>query len=103
MSTSRAAIPRKRKGRPLYDGSSGVSYGPQPGLSAVRIAKPFIHPLDMIASPEEAVPSHRTKRSRYSNLKPVQFPAFEEQSMQEAAARKAGEPYSTCVSTSADL
>ena len=86
MSTSRAAIPRKCKARPLYDGSSGVSYGHQPGLSAVRIAKPFIHPLDMSASPEEVAPGSRTKRSHYSNIKRAQFPAFEEQSRREAAA-----------------
>jgi hypothetical protein len=71
----------------------------QSGLSAVRIAKPFIHPLDLIASLEEAAPGHRTKRPRYSKIKRAQFPAFEEQAMREAAARKAGEHYLTCVST----
>ena len=81
MSTSHTAIPRKRKARPLYDGSSGVSYGHQPGLSAVRIARPFIHPLDMSAGLEEATPGHRMKRSHYSKIKRTQFPAFEEQSM----------------------
>ena len=39
----------------VYDGSSGVSYGHQLGLSAVHIARPLIHPLDMNAS-LEAVP-----------------------------------------------
>jgi hypothetical protein len=29
MSTSQAAIPKKRKVRSLYDGSNGVSYGRQ--------------------------------------------------------------------------
>jgi hypothetical protein len=89
MSTSQAAIPKKRKVRSLYDGSNGVSYGRQSGLSAIRIAKPFIHPLDL--SPEEAAPGHQTKRPHYSKIKRAQFSAFEEQAMREAAARKAGE------------
>ena len=93
MSTSHTAIPKKRKVRPLYDGSSGVSYGRQSGLSAIRIAKPFTHPLDQIVGPEEAALGYQTKRPRYSKIKRAQFSAFEEQAMREAAARKAGKHY----------
>jgi hypothetical protein len=86
MSTRRAAILKNRKVSLLYDRSSGVSYGRQSGITAVRIAKPFIHALDMVASPEGATQGHRTKRSRFITTRRSQFAAFREQAMREAAA-----------------
>jgi hypothetical protein len=99
MSARHPAITKKRKVRPLYDGGDGVSHGRQSGISAVRIAKPFTHPLDLAASPEAATPGCRTKRTRYNNIRRTQFAAVEEQAMLEAAARKAGECCLTRVST----
>jgi len=99
MSALRAVIPRKRKIGSLSHGGDGVSHGHHSGLSAVRIAKPFTHPLRVTTSPE----GRRKKRSRFININRSQFPAYEEQAMQEATARKAGEHYSILVSTRVDL
>jgi hypothetical protein len=95
----RPAGSKRRKVSPLYDGGGGVSYGRQSGITAIRIAKPFIHPFDMVANLEEAAQGRRMKRSRFDTIKLSQFDAYREQSMREAAARRAGEHYLTCVST----
>ena len=77
------------KARRLYDGSDGVSYGHPSGISSVRIAKPFVDPLD----PVNLEPGHRTKRARFDKITRAQFPAFEEQAKREIAARRAGKHY----------
>ena len=98
MSALHAVIPRKRKIGSLSHGGDGVSHG-HSGLSAVHITKPFTHPLHVTTSPE----GHRKKRSQFININRSQFPAYEEQAMQEATAQKAGEHYSILVSTRVDL
>jgi len=89
---------KKRKARRMYDGRDGVSYGRPSGLSSVRIAKPFIDPLDP-ANLEPAAPGHRTKRAHFDKIMHTQFPAFEEQARREIAARRAGKHNLTCVFT----
>ena len=84
------AIPKKRKGRRLYDGSDGVSYGRRSGISGVRIARPFIHPLDLVGNPEAAA---LMKRPRFETIKCAQFPAYMEQARRDMAARRAGEHF----------
>ncbi len=99
MSAHRAAIPKKRKVIPLYDGSDGVSYGRPSGISGIRIATPFVHPIDMFTNPEANPPSRQRKRTRFIDITHAQIPAFQERAKRELAARKAGEHYLTCVST----
>lgn len=99
MSTRHAATSKKRKAIPLYDGGNGVSHGQQSGINGVRFSNPFVHPLDMTASHDAATPGHQMKRPRYNKIRRAQFPAFEEQSRREAAARRAGECHLTHVST----
>ena len=103
MSADFPAIPKKRKVKAVYNGSDGISRGRQSGIHGVRIAKPFVHPLDMVASHELPTPGRHTKRPRYDNIRRAQFPTFAEQAMREAAARKAGEHDLICASTWADL
>lgn len=97
MSTQPFTLPKKRKVKATYDGSEGVSHGRQSGITGVHIAKPFIHPLDMFASHESA--ERYAKRPRFDTIKRAQFPAYEEESMRKAAARKAGEHDLIRVST----
>lgn len=95
MSTRHASIPKKRKRRPLFDGSDGISYGRQTGITGFRITTPSVHPRDLVANPE----AHRTKRPRFINVRHSQLPALEEQAKQDIAARKAGKHYLTCGTT----
>ena len=91
MSARPADITKKRKARPLYDGGDYVSHGRQSGINTIRIAKPFTHPLDIAADSEATASSHQTKRPRYQKITRAQLPTFEERSMRDVAARKAGE------------
>jgi len=102
MSTRRADIPKKRKRIPLYDGSDGVSYSRPPGITSIRISKPYVHPFDLTVH-EVAAPGRQKKRPHFDTIKHSQFAAYEEQARQEAAARKAGECCLTCISTWANL
>ena len=99
MSAHHAATSKKRKAAPFYDGGSVIIHGRQSGIDSVRIANPFIHPLDMTAILDADAPGHRKKRPRFKTIRRAQFPAYEEQSRREIAARRAGEYYLTCVST----
>ena len=90
MSARPSGIVKKRKVRTVYDGGDCVSYGRQSGVNTVRIANPSAHPLDLAASLEETASGHQTKRPRYQKIVRAQFSAFEERSMREVAARKAG-------------
>ena len=103
MSANRATISKKRKVAPIYDGGHGVCYGHQSGIDGVCISNPFIHPLNLAASLDPTAPGHRKKRPHYSNITHAQFPAFEEQSRQAAAAQKAGEYWLICISIQADI
>ena len=103
MSARPAGITKKRKVRPLFDGGDCVSRGRQSGINTIRIAKPFTHPLDVDANHEATASSRQTKRPRYQKITRAQFPTFEERSMQDVAARKAGKYYLTRVSAWTDL
>jgi len=99
MSNHRAAIPKKRKVIRLYDGNDGVSYGRPSGVSGIRIATPFIHPIDMFTNPKADPSSRQRKRARFVDIPRAQIPAFQERAKRELAVRKAGEHNLTCVST----
>ena len=95
-------VQKKRKRRPLYDGSDGVSYGRPSGITSVRIAKPYVHPFDLAAH-EAAAPGRRTNRPYFDRIRRSQFAAFDEHAKREADAQKAGACYLTCVSIWANL
>jgi hypothetical protein len=103
MSARPAGTTKKRKVRPLYDGGDCASHGRQSGINTIRIAKPFTHPLDVAAGLEATASSHQTKRPRYQKITRAQFSTFEERSMRDVAARKAGKHYLTRVSAWTDL
>jgi len=99
MSTRR--VP-KRKRALFYNESDHIIHGHQSGINAIRIAKPFTHPLDVVEGPEGVTQGHRTNRSRFNTIRRPQFSAVKEQTMQEISARQAGECYLNRVSTWAD-
>ena len=86
MSNHHAAIPKKRKVIHLYDGNDGVSYGRPLGISGIRIATPFIHPIDMFTNPKADPPSRQRKCAHFVDIPRAQIPAFQEQVKQELAA-----------------
>ena len=61
MSAHHAAIPKKCKVRPVYDGGNGVSHGHHLGINALCISNPFIHPINLAVSLDAATPGHQMK------------------------------------------